>query len=431
MSNVRMRTGLAASAAGLALLSLLGACSGGDDGGGTVSVWALEDQAVNEVQQNSIDRFNDTDPSAEVELQTFANDPYKDRLRTALGSDNGPDVFFNWGGGNLKEYVDAGNVEDLTQVLEDNPDFKNKFIPSVLDVGKLDGKYYGIPMRGTQPVVLYYNKAVFEDAGVEPPKTWGDLLDLVATFKDKGITPIALAGSQTWTELMWAEYLLDRVGGPEVFQKIRDEGPSAWDQPEVTEALGMLQDLIDAGAFGDEFQSVGYDEGGASSILADGDAAMHLMGTWEYTNQLSESPDFVKNGDLGYVPFPKVEGGKGDPRDVVGNPANLYSVSADSDNVKVAEDYLVDQMASDDYVDELIDIGDVPVIKGLQDKLAQTDNADHATWLYNLVLRAPSFQLSWDQDLPSDETKTMLEELSKLFLGEETPEGFVQTMSGS
>jgi raffinose/stachyose/melibiose transport system substrate-binding protein/xylobiose transport system substrate-binding protein len=431
MSNVRMRTRLAASAAGLALLSTLAACGGNDDGGGSVSVWALEDGVVNEVQNASIDRFNDTDPSAEVELQTFANDPYKDRLRTALGSDNGPDVFFNWGGGNLKEYVDAGNVEDLTQLLEDNPDFKDRFIPSVLDVGKLDGKYYGIPMRGTQPVVLYYNKAVFEDAGVEPPKTWDDLLDAVETFKDKGVTPIALAGSQTWCELMWAEYLLDRVGGPEVFQAIRDGEEGAWEQPEVVEALGMLQDLIDAGAFGDEFASVGYDEGGASSILADGDAAMHLMGTWEYTNQLSESPDFVKGGDLGYVPFPEVEGGAGDPGDVVGNPANLYSVSSSSGNVDVAEDYLVDQMASDDYVDELIEIGDVPVIKGIEDKLAETDNADHATWLYNLVLDAPSFQLSWDQDLPSDETKTMLEQLSQLFLGEQTPEGFVETMSGS
>jgi raffinose/stachyose/melibiose transport system substrate-binding protein/xylobiose transport system substrate-binding protein len=421
------RTRLAAAAAGLALLTSLAACGGGGDD--KLRVWALQDDAVNPVQTDSIDAFNDTDPKTELELQTYANDPYKDRLRTALGSDNGPDVFFNWGGGNLKEYVDAGDVEDLTQVLEDNPDFKDKFIPSVLDVGKLDGKYYGIPMRGTQPVVLYYNKKVFDDAGVQPPKTWDDLLDLVSTFEDKGVTPIALAGSQSWCELMWAEYLLDRVGGPQVFQTIRDEGPSGWKQPEVLQAMTMLKQLIDAGAFGDKFASVGYDEGGASSILADGDAAMHLMGTWEYTNQLSESPDFVKNGDLGYVPFPAVPGGKGDPGDVVGNPANLYSVSKNSSDPKTAEDYLVDEMASDDYIQGLIDIGDVPVLKGLEDKLAQTDNADHATWLYNLVLHAPSFQLSWDQDLPSKQATLVLDQLSQLFLGDQTPQGFVDTMS--
>jgi xylobiose transport system substrate-binding protein len=157
---------------------------------------------------------------------------------------------------------------------------------------------------------------------------------------------------------------------------------------------------------------------------------MHLMGTWEYTNQLSESPEFVENGDLGYVPFPAVEGGAGDPSNVVGNPANLYSVTEKSGNPEAAEDYLLEQMSSDEYVDEMIEIGDVPVVVGIEDKLAETDNADHAVWLYNLVLDAQSFQLSWDQDLPSEEARVMLEQLAALFLGDQTPQGFVDTMAG-
>jgi raffinose/stachyose/melibiose transport system substrate-binding protein/xylobiose transport system substrate-binding protein len=412
------------------LVTVLAACSDDDGGGGTVRLWALEDGIVNEVQQASIDRFNDGDPAAEVELQTYGNDPYKERLRTALGSDNAPDIFFNWGGGNLKEYVDAGEVRDLTGMFEDNTDFRDSFIPSVLDVATLDGNMYGVPMRGTQPVVLYYNKAVFEDAGVEPPETWDDLLAAVEAFSSDGVTPIALAGTQAWTQLMWIEYILDRLAGPEVFQAIRDGDPSAWQDPAVVESLEMLQDLIDAGGFGDQFQSVDYDAGGASAILAQGEAAMHLMGTWEYTNQLSETPEFVENGDLGWVPFPTIEGGAGDPSNVVGNPANMYSISESSEHSDVAEDYLVEQMASEEYVDELIEIGDVPVVVGIEDKLAETDNAEHATWVYDLVLDAQSFQLSWDQDLPSEEATLMLEQLAALFLGDQTPQGFVDTMAG-
>lgn len=427
------RTRLAAAVIGLGLLAPLAAC--GDDGSGSgdassIRIWALEDGVVNEVQNASIDRFNEGS-DVEAELQMYANDPYKERLRTALGSDSAPDIFFNWGGGNLKQYVDAGSVRDLTPLFEENPEFKEQFIPSVLEVGNIDGKYYGVPARGTQPVVLYYNKAVFEDAGVEPPQTWDDLMSLVETFDDEGVVPIALAGSQAWTELMWIEYILDRLAGPEVFQAIRDGEEGAWEQPEVVEALTMLQELIDAGGFGDEFASVGYDEGGASSILASGEAAMHLMGTWEYTNQLGESPEFVEAGDLGYVPFPAIEGGAGDPSNLVGNPANLYSVTEASGNPEAAEDYLLEQMASDEWVDELIEIGDVPVVVGIEDKLAETDNADHATWLYDLVLESASFQLSWDQDLPADEATLMLEQLTALFLGDQTPEGFVETMAGS
>ncbi|UMG94652.1 extracellular solute-binding protein [Nocardioides sp. TF02-7] len=424
MVRNRRLSRVVAGLTGIGLAAALAAC-GGDSGAsdGTVRLWALEDGIVNEVQQASIDRFNEGDRDAEVELQTYGNDPYKERLRTALGSGNPPDIFFNWGGGNLKEYVDAGEVRDLSGLFEDNPDFRDSFIPSVLEVATLDGTAYGVPMRGTQPVVLYYNKAVFEDAGVEPPQTWDDLLSLVETFSGEGITPIALAGTQAWTELMWIEYILDRLAGPEVFQAIRDGDASAWGDPAMVEALTMLRELIDAGGFGDAFQSVDYDAGGASAILARGDAAMHLMGTWEYTNQLSESPEFVEGGDLGWVPFPTIEGGSGDPSNVVGNPANMYSISADSGNAEVGEDYLLEQMASEEYVDELIEIGDVPVVVGIEDKLAETANAEHATWVYDLVLNAQSFQLSWDQDLPSDQATRMLEQLTAVFLGDQTPEG--------
>jgi len=255
-----------------------GGGGGGGDGTGTIQVWALQDTTLNPIEKASVQRFNDGDSAGQANLQTFGNDPYKQKLRVALGSPQPPDVFFNWGGGNLKEYVDANKVEDLTSLLDGNPELKGAFIPSVLDAAKIDAKYYGIPMRGVQPVALFYNKKLFSDAGVQPPKTWNDLLSLVDTFKARGVTPIALAGSQSWTELMYAEYLLDRRGGPEVFEAIRDGKPDAWKDPAVLQAMQDIKTLVDRGAFGTNYASVGYDVGGASTLLAQGRAAMHLMG---------------------------------------------------------------------------------------------------------------------------------------------------------
>ncbi|SOD97288.1 ABC transporter substrate-binding protein [Blastococcus haudaquaticus] len=434
MSSRRL-TRAAWQAGALVMAGTLVACgSSGPSGGGggdsdAVQVWALEDAALNPIEEASIERFNESSDAGEAELATFGNDPYKQRLRVALGSPNAPDLFFNWGGGNLKESVDADQVEDLTPLLDENPELRDAFLPSVLAGAELDGKTYGLPMRGMQPVMLFYNNAVLESAGVAVPETWDDLLAAVDTLKGAGVTPVALAGTQPWTELMWIEYILDRVGGPEVFQAIRDGEEGAWEDPAVLESLTMLRDLIDRGAFGTEFASVGYDVGGASTILAQGDAAFHLMGSWEYTNQLNDSPDFVESGDLGWTTFPAIEGGAGDPSNLVGNVSNFYSLTSSSGNKEAAREFLTTALTDDQYISDLIEAGDVPPVQGVRDQLAETENGDYATFIYDATVDAGNFQLSWDQDLPADEATEMLTQLEQLFLGAQTPQGFVDAMS--
>ncbi|NLT54750.1 MAG: extracellular solute-binding protein [Actinomycetales bacterium] len=418
---------------------LLTACdSGGDDGDGGAStsggtgdfkVWALQDAAMQPAWKGAVDRFNSSSTTGKGTLEVFANDPYKQKLRVALGSPQAPDVFFNWGGGNLKEYVDAGKVRDLTAMLEAKPDVKSAFIPSVLDGAKINGKYYGIPMRGMQPVFLYYNKKVLDKAGVTPPTTWDELLAAVDSLKAAKVTPIALAGSQAWTELMWAEYLLDRVGGPEVFAKIVAGDKSGWKDPAVVTAMEMIQTLVDKGAFGKDYASVGYDVGGASTILNQDRAGFHLMGSWEYVNQLGQNEKFVKDGNLGWIAFPSVANGKGDPSNVVGNPTNYYAVSATSKAGQTAEDFVASQMKDPEYIKALIEAGDVPAVTGVTEQLKATDNADHAMFVYDLALNSKHFALSWDQDLPAADAQKMLTALQKVFLKEMTPQEFADTLA--
>lgn len=437
MTSQRL-TRVGVSASTIVLLASVAACgssgpsgSGGGGGGegGTGQVWALQDTTLNPIEEASIERFNEQSEAGDFELATFGNDPYKQRLRTAIGSPQAPDLFFNWGGGNLKEYVDAGTVEDLTPLLDENPELRDAFLPSVLAGAELDGANYGLPMRGMQPVVLFYNKSVLDAAGVEVPETWDDLLAAVDQLKAANVTPIALAGNQAWTELMWAEYLLDRVGGPQVFQNIRDGVEGDWSQPAVLEAMTMLKELIDRGGFGTEFASVGYDVGGASTILAQGDAGFHLMGSWEFVNQLGQSPDFVEAGDLGWAPFPAVTGGEGDPSNLVGNVSNFYSLTTDSDNKEAAEEFLSTALTDETYIDDLIAAGDVPPVTGVREKLEEAENSEYTTFIYDQTVDAENFQLSWDQDLAADEATEMLEQLSLFFLGEQTPQGFVDALS--
>jgi len=392
-----------------------------------MQVWSLQDAGLNPVVKASVDRYNKKGDT-KATLATYINDAYKQKVQVAMGSPNAPDVFYNWGGGNLAQFVQAGQVEPLDDALAKKPEVRDTFLPSVLDTAKINGKQYGLPMTGTQPVIFFYNKAVFAAAGAQPPKTYDEFLGLVDTFKSKKVTPIALPGSQGWTELMYAEYFLDRIGGPEKWEAIAKSGGAAWKDPAVVKALQMCQDLAKKGAFGTNFASINYDNAGAGKLLATGKSAMFLMGTWEYPTQLTNNPAFAKK-DLGWFQFPSIAGGKGEPGNLVGNPSNYFSVNAASKNKDAAIDYLTSTVASDAYIDDLIKSGAVPATKGAETKLAGKPNAEFNTDVFKMVSTAPSFAQSWDQAIAPDIAKRLLDNLQKLFLQKITPQAFVDDMA--
>jgi xylobiose transport system substrate-binding protein len=419
--------GMVAAVTALALTAT--ACGGsgsGAAGSGKLVVWTLQNDTLNPVQKGSVTSYN-TGHKASVTMKTFVNDPYKKKLQTSLGGAEAPDVFINWGGGNLAEYVKAGNVADLTNRLD--PDFAKEFLPSVLAGGTVDGKVYGVPMEGVQPVALFYNKTVFAQAGIkEPPATWAQLLTDIDTMKAKHITPIALAGSQAWTELMWLEYLLDRVGGPQAFAAIEAGKPGAWDDPAVITALGMIRDLVNRGAFGKKYSTLGQDSGGANALLSGGKAGMELMGSWAYADLLTTAPAFVKAGKLGWAPFPTVPNGKGDPKNVVGNPCNYFSVTQKSGNKGGAVDFLENTVAQPSYIADLLSIGHVPAIAGIKGQLMGGINPEYTVFIYGMVADAPTFTQSWDQALPPETSAKMLTDLQKVFNKLMTPQQFAAAM---
>jgi hypothetical protein len=112
-----------------------------------------------------------------------------------------------------------------------------------------------------------------------------------------------------------------------------------------------------------------------------------------------------------------IEGGAGDPNNIAGNPTNYFSVTAESPHKDAAIEYLRQEMASDAYVQDLIGIGDVPAVADIEPFLAETDNSAYITDIYNMVLQAPSFQLSWDQAIERALAAPMLEALAEVFLG--------------
>ncbi|GGV51601.1 sugar-binding protein [Streptomyces griseoflavus] len=419
---------LVACGATLALALTLSAC-GGDGGGGSADDGKIHvlvyGDATNKVEKRLVDTFNKTS-DVKVVLDTIPGADYQKKLQTIISTPQAPDVFFNWGGGSIKPFVKADLLMPLDDFIKKNPDLENKFLPSVFNNAVVDGKPYGIPMRGTQPVLLFHNKTVLADAGVEPPKTWDELLDAVKELKDAGVTPIALGGGDIWPTQMWFQYLFDRIAGPDLLAKALKGDKSAWESPDAKKALSMIRELVDAGAFGKNYDSVKYTNGGSVQLLASGKAGFELMGSWYYSQQLTDHKDFAEKG-LGYTTFPAVEGGKGDPANIAGNTNNYYSVMKKTKHPEAVAEFLK-LMYSDDFVKAQLEIGNLPTTTNTDKFIDTAANPDYARFQYDLVADAPSFQLSWDQAYPQKSSSDLHKAIQQFFNGQLDTDGFIKAM---
>lgn len=403
--------------------------STGSSSTGSVTVWDIRTGDEQKVVQSGVDAFNAKHSDVHAVINYFQNDPYKQKIQVAMGAHNPPDIFFGWGGGVLKSYIDAGDVYDLTADFNGDATWKNRFLPSVLSGATFDGKLYGIPNAGMQPVLFFYNKDIFKQYNLSVPQTWNQFLTIVTTLKQHNLIPIALAGGSKWPYLMYAEYLVDRATGPGTFNNVLANQANSWSQDAFIKANTTIQDLVTMGAFGTSYASTVADTNQDVALMYTEKAAMMLQGSWNFSTFQTNSPDFISSGKLGWFPFPSVEGGTGNPSNVIGNPCNFYSISKAAKSTKNAVTYLKDGVLTDDQVKGFIGVGDVPPVAGLETQLASAKNGTWLQYIYGMAKDANHFQLSWDQVLPPTPAQLVLTNLDQIFLKQITPKQFSDNMN--
>jgi len=421
--------GMAASVPLSLALASCGTSGPGASSGATY--WFLNGQPQEGIRTGAVDRFNQANPNEKITPTTFQNDAYKTKIKTAIGAGQAPTIIWGWGGGTLRSYVKAGQVEDLTSWFDQNSKIKDRLFPSAFRAATVDGKIYALPCETVQPIIMYYNKKVFDSVGARPPQTWGEVMDLVPKLNAKGIAPFSLGGQSRWTNMMWLEFLFDRIGGPEVFQAVFDGQQDAWSNPAAIDALTKVQDLVRADGFIKGFSSITADSNADQALLYTGKAAMMLHGSWSYGIQQSQGGDFVSSGSLGFMNFPAVDGGKGDPSDTVGNPAQYLSISskATDEQKKIAKDFFAKGVLDDEEIKQWIGSGGVPAVKGTQDLLAKDRNADFLKFTYDIANNAKVFAQSWDQALSPTAAETLLDNIAKLFQLSITPQQFATNLN--
>jgi len=379
----------------------------------TVTFWHLDTQDdFKATWQAQADAFMAANPHVKIEITVLENEAFKQKVATMMQSGNPPDLFRNWGGGVMNEYAKAGLLKDITADLKKDG-FSDTIAEGPLGVYSYNGKVYGVPYT-MGAVGIWYNKKIFKENGIEPFQTWGDLLAGCKKLKAAGITPIALGGNDKWPGHFWWVYLAVRVGGKEAFDKAYSR-QGAFTDPAFVEAGKKLKELVDLDPFQKGYLGATYND--QASLVANGKAAMELMGQWAPSVQAQNTEDKKGLGDdLGFMPFPAVEGGAGKITDAMGG-GDGYVVGKNAP--KEAVEFLKFFMSGDNYkalYDSPISI--LPTVKGTdslvtnpQDKLVAETTA-----------KAEYYQLYYDQYLPPAVGEAVKDATQGIFAGTKTPE---------
>jgi glucose/mannose transport system substrate-binding protein len=222
-------------------------------------------------------------------------------LTTRMQAGDPPDSFQVHAGHELIDtWVVADKMEPVTFIFEENG-WLDAYPPGVIEVLSKDGEIWSVPVNIHRSNVLWYNKAIFEENGLTAPTTFDEFFAAADTLLAAGVTPLALGDNGIWTATHLMESVLLGALGPEGYRGLWT-GETDWNSAEVTTALDTFAQMM--AYVNEDHAALSWDQ--AAQLVADGDAAMTIMGDW--AQGYFTSIGLTVDEDYGWAPSPGTGG---------------------------------------------------------------------------------------------------------------------------
>jgi raffinose/stachyose/melibiose transport system substrate-binding protein len=288
------------------------------------------------VFQTLINDYKAANPNVDIQVESYPDDTWHQKVKIYVTAGKLPDIniFYSFAG-DFKPVIDAGFVKELNR----NTYEKFGFLPGALDSNVYNGKLYGVP-KTTDAYVVYYNKKLFNDAGIaEVPATLDELKAMIPKFAAKGIIPMVTNGKDSWPLSGMYDLLVQRISGNWDIRKDAIAHRGKFTDPTFLQAAQLLRDMTTSwGLFPNDLMLLDY--GAARNLFGQGRAAMYFMGTWEVglASDMNFPEEFRSNVDA--FKFPAINGGKGSVDDLMAwYGANIF-VNNKGENVDASLKFL-------------------------------------------------------------------------------------------
>ncbi|GIJ76916.1 raffinose/stachyose/melibiose transport system substrate-binding protein [Micromonospora phaseoli] len=366
--------------------------------------------------------FNALHPTVTIEIEGIeTNQLQRTRLPAALLSNDPPDIFQAWGGGEIREQVEADYLKDITEQVKDEA----ANIGSAVEIWQVDGKQYGLPYRmGIEGI--WYNKELFQQAGIAaPPTTFDELNDAVTKLKAINVVPIAVGAGDKWPAAHWWYNFALRACSVDTLRKASLE--TVFDDQCFVKAGQDLKAFIDTKPFQNNFIATPgqNDPTSANGLLANGKAAMELMGDWNRGSLDTVTEDQEALGRfIGWFPVPAIAGSAGDPKAALGGGDGFACAkNAPAECVEFLK-YIVSPEVQLGYAETGTGL---PVAKGAEEGVK--DPALKS--ILEATTSATYVQLWLDTAFGSTVGNAMNDAIVAIFAGSGTPEQVVEAMKAA
>jgi len=326
----------------------------------TLKVW---DILVSDIETQIADQLNRefeaANPGVKIIRESKTFDQMKATAKLGLSAADGPDVAqINQGYSDMGALVAADLLVDLGAYAQQygwidklSPGIvaRNSFTPDGKNMG--EGNFYAVPITA-ELVGVFYNREIFQQAGVSVPKTMAEFEAVCQTLKDAGFTPINYGSLDGFVNI----HLFSEIQNADIDRKYLDDfiyghSGATFNIPANLAAAQKMVEWVDAGYFTKDFSGIGYDD--SVNAFRSGQGAMMITGSWISGDTIAQAP-----GKFGFFLMPgKTEGAK---RMSTGGTSTAFAIRKGSPNPDLAAKY-IDWLVSDRAAQLWAEAGVVPV----------------------------------------------------------------------
>ncbi len=214
-----------------------------------ISFWSLAQRK--DFEDEIIAAYMEENPNVTITPTYYSTDDIKANLKVAASSNTLPDMWYNWGGSLASYYPENGLTYDFTEYAKENG-WEEKYLGSALELCTLEGQLCGIP-QSIAMMAVWYRQDIFDQYGIEVPKTFEELEAACATLKENGVTPFATGGQFGWHVMRYIQDLLEYYAGAEEHDALGLMQSDWSSQEAVTKTFEKYKEWSDKGYFNEGF----------------------------------------------------------------------------------------------------------------------------------------------------------------------------------